>query len=144
VPAPCAFDYAIVRWVPRVEREEFINIGVIVHAPARAFVSCALRVDRARLASFAPDLSDAELDEVERHVAAWGSVCQGHESAGSIARLSPSERFHWLVAPRSTMLQTSPVHTGMTDDPVATLARLFQTVVAAKARPPRLSADEDA
>jgi Protein of unknown function (DUF3037) len=132
----CAFDYAVVRWVPRVEREEFINVGVVVHAPARAFVSCQLVLDRQRLASFAPALPADELTEVARHIEAWRAVCQGDDAGGPIARLSPSERFHWLVAPRSTALQTSAVHTGMTDDPAAALARLFQVMVAATAAPP--------
>jgi hypothetical protein len=130
VPDPCGFDYAIVRLVPRVEREEFLNIGVIVHAPARVFVSCALALDRARLAAFAPALTDAELTELEQHVHAWCAVCAGDPSGGPIARLSSSERFHWLVAPRSTSIQTSAVHTGITDDPAAAVQRLFQTMVA--------------
>jgi hypothetical protein len=129
VPDPCGFDYAIVRLVPRVEREEFINIGVIVHAPARAFMSCALAFDRARLSAFAPALTGAELTELEQHVDAWRAVCAGDPSRGPIARLSSSERFHWLVAPRSTSIQTSAVHTGITDDPPAAVRRLFETMV---------------
>lgn len=130
MPARCAFDYAIVRLVPRVDREEFLNVGVIVHAAARAFVACALVLDRARLASFAPGLSDAELTELEQHVEAWRAICAGSPAAGPIARMSASERFHWLVAPRSTTLQTSAVHTGMTDDPAVALRRIFQQMVA--------------
>lgn len=130
MPERCGFDYATVRLVPRVEREEFINIGVIVYAPTRAFVACALTFDRARLASFAPGLSEAALSELERHVQAWQAVCQGDPSGGPIARLSPSERFHWLVAPRSTSIQTSVVHTGLTEDPAAAMQRLFHVMVA--------------
>ena len=130
MPDPCGFDYAIVRLVPRVEREEFINIGVIVHAPARAFMSCALVFDRARVSAFAPALTDAELTELEQHVEAWRAVCAGDPSRGPIAGLSSSERFHWLVAPRSTSIQTSAVHTGITADPAAAVHRLFQTMVA--------------
>ena len=129
MPDPCGFDYAVVRLVPRVEREEFLNIGVVVHAPARAFLSCALALDRARLSAFAPALTAAELTELEQHVHAWGAVCAGAPAGGPIARLSSSERFHWLVAPRSTSIQTSAVHTGITDDPAAAVQRLFQTMV---------------
>jgi hypothetical protein len=118
-----------VRLVPRVEREEFLNIGVIVHAPTRAFLSCVVALDRDRLAHFAPGLTDAELTELEQHVQAWHAVCQGDPSGGPIARLSPSERFHWLVAPRSTSIQTSSVHTGLTDDPAAAVQRLFHSLV---------------
>lgn len=129
MPERCGFDYAVVRLVPRVDREEFINIGVIVHAPARAFVACAVALDRDRLASFAPGLTAATLAELEQHVQAWRAVCHGDPSGGTIARLSPSERFHWLTAPRSTSIQTSAVHTGLTDDPAAAVQRLFQTMV---------------
>jgi hypothetical protein len=135
VPARSAFDYAVVRVVPRVEREEFVNVGVVVHAPALAFLGCAITLDRARLARLFPGLSAADLDDVAAHLEAWRAVCHGAAAAGPIAALSASERFHWLVAPRSTMLQTSPVHAGVTDDPAAALARLFETLVANGADP---------
>ena len=135
MPERCGFDYAVVRLVPRVEREEFLNIGVIVHAPTRAFLACVVALDRGRLAHFAPGLTDAELTELEQHVQAWHAVCQGDPSGGPIARLSPSERFHWLVAPRSTSIQTSAVHTGLTDDPAAAVERLFHSMVGTA--PPR-------
>ena len=129
MPARSAFDYAVVRIVPRVEREEFVNVGVVVHAPARAFLGCRIAFDRARLAGLAPALAAEELARIAAHLEAWRAVCAGEDGAGPIGRLSPSERFHWLVAPRSTMLQTSAVHAGVTDDPAATLRRLFDTLV---------------
>jgi hypothetical protein len=134
VPARSAFDYAVVRVVPRVEREEFVNAGVILHAPARAYIGCEISLPRARLRGLAPDLSEPDVDEVMRHLDAWRAVCAGDAAAGPIGRLSPSERFHWLVAPRSTILQTSAVHAGVTDDPPSTLQRLFRTLVAAGVR----------
>ena len=130
MPARSAFDYAVLRIVPRVEREEFVNVGVVVHAPARAFLGCAVGLDRGRLSQLSPGLSAAALDEIAAHVEAWRAVCAGEPGAGPIAALTPSERFHWLVAPRSTMLQTSAVHAGVTDDPAAALDRLFRTLVA--------------
>jgi hypothetical protein len=130
VPARAPFDYAVLRVVPRVEREEFLNVGVVLHAPTRAFLGCEVALDRARLAALAPGLSPAGLAELEAHLDAWRSVCAGQAAGGPIARLPPSERFHWLVAPRSTTLQTSAVHGGLTEDPAATLRRLFTTLVA--------------
>ena len=135
MPARSAFDYAVVRIVPRVEREEFINVGVVVHAPALGFLGCAMAFDRARLAQLAPGLAAADLDEIGAHLEAWRAVCAGDAAAGPIAALSPSERFHWLVAPRSTTLQTSPVHAGVTDDPAAALDRLYRTLVLPEGRP---------
>ena len=130
MPTPSAFDYAVVRVVPRIEREEFLNVGVILHAPARGFLGCEITLDRARLRGLAPDLSDADLARVSAHLEAWRAVCAGEAAAGPIGGLSRSERFHWLVAPRSTILQTSALHVGVTDDPPAMLRRLFQTLVA--------------
>lgn len=121
------FDYAIVRVVPRVEREEFINVGVIVHAPTLRFLGCALHLDRARVAALAEGV---DLDALARHLEAFRAVCEGRPGAGPIAALPPAERFHWLVAPRSAVIQTSPVHGGLCDDPAAALAELFARRVA--------------
>ena len=132
MPAP-AFSYAVVRVVPRVEREEFVNAGVILFCAERRFLGCRLLVDAtrlsARLGALAPRL---ETGEIVRHLAALRGVCEGDASAGPIATMSPSERFHWLVAPRSTSIQTSAVHAGISDDPGATLGHLFETLVAAE------------
>lgn len=127
MPAPVPFDYAIVRVVPRVEREEFVNVGVVVHAPTRGFLGCALQLDRARLAAFAPTL---DLDALARHLEAFRAVCDGDPNAGPIARMPMSERFHWLVASRSAVLQTSPVHGGVCEDPAAALRELLARRVA--------------
>lgn len=125
MPAP--FDYAIVRVVPRVEREEFINVGVVVYAPTLAFLGCALGLDRARPLALA---ADADVDAIGRHLEAFRAVCDGVEGAGPIAAMPPSERFHWLVAPRSAILQTSAVHGGVCSDPAAALRELYQRRVA--------------
>jgi hypothetical protein len=127
VPA-LAFSYAVVRVVPRVEREEFVNVGVIVFCAERRWLGCRLLVDEGRLRALAPHVDTAE---IARHLEGLRAVCEGDAAAGPIAALSPSERFHWLVAPRSTSIQTSATHVGVADDPAAALAHLFDTLVAA-------------
>ena len=127
MPALAAFDYAVVRVVPRVEREEFLNVGVIVHAPTLGWLGCRLEIDRARLAAIAPGL---DLDAVEIQLAGFRRVCAGERRAGPIAEFPRVERFHWLVAPRSAVIQTSPVHGGMCEDPAAALRELLARRVA--------------
>ena len=127
MPALAAFDYAVVRVVPRVEREEFLNIGVVVHAPTLAWLGCRVELDRARLAAFAPSL---DLDALATVLAGFHRVCAGDRDGGPIAALPRVERFRWLVAPRSAVIQTSPVHGGLCGDPAAALADLFARRVA--------------
>lgn len=122
MPALAPFDYAIVRAVPRVEREEFINAGVVLYAPTLGYLACTLHLDRARLAALAPNVDPEPL---ERHLEAFRRVCAGDRAGGPIAALPRTERFHWLVAPRSTQLQTSAVHGGVCEDPAAALRELF-------------------
>jgi Protein of unknown function (DUF3037) len=128
VPARVPFDYVIVRVVPRVDRDEFVNAGVILHAPAAGFLGCTMALPATRLRALAPDL---DLEIVGRHLDAVAAVCAGDAGAGPIARLNPSERFHWLSAPRSTVIQPSPTHTGICDDPGVALARLYERAVGA-------------
>ena len=113
MPVPSSFDYAIVRVVPRVERGEFINAGVIVFCLERKYLEARITVDEARLKALWPEI-DVEL--VRRHLEAIPKIAAGDPSAGPIAKLSQRERFHWLVSPRSTMIQVSPVHTGLCED----------------------------
>jgi len=127
VSAPLAFDYTIVQVVPRVDRDERINAGVILFCPAAAFLGCRIALDAQRLRALAPD---ADVAAVEAQLEAVRAVCAGDAAAGPIARLSPSERFHWLSTPRSTVVQPSPAHAGLCDDPAAALDRLFATSVA--------------
>jgi hypothetical protein len=127
MPAPVSYDYAVVRVVPRVDREEFINAGVILFSKACHFLAACVEVDQERLRALSPV---ADVDLVRRHLDAIPRICAGEEDAGPIARLSLSERFHWLVAPRSTMIQVSPVHGGFCDDPAARLDELFMRHVA--------------
>jgi hypothetical protein len=124
------FDYALVRVVPRVERGERINAGVLVFCPTRGFLGCRVQLDRDRLRALDPL---ADVDRIERHLHAFAAVCRGDEAAGPIAALPAGERFHWLVGPRSAVIQVSEVHAGATDDPAAALDRLFEALVS----PPR-------
>jgi Protein of unknown function (DUF3037) len=123
VSAQSSFDYAVIRVVPRVEREEFVNAGVIVFCLERNFLAARVYVNAERLKALWPEL-DVEL--IHQHLEAFPKIAAGDLSAGPIAHLSQRERFHWLVSPRSTMIQVSPVHTGICGDPERSLARLFE------------------
>jgi hypothetical protein len=129
MPPPHAvwYSYAVIRIVPRPERGEFLNVGVVLFARTAHFLAARIAIDRGRLCAFAPDL---DLAVVERHLAAFIAICDGAPDGGPIAALPPSERFHWLTAPRSGVIQISPVHTGHTDDPQRTLDNLFAALVA--------------
>jgi hypothetical protein len=122
----CTYDYAIIRVIPRVEREEFINVGVIVSCPARGFLEARIEFDEQRLLAL-----DATLDIalIRAHLAAIPAICAGGKQAGPIGQLSQRERFHWLVAPRSTIIQTSLVHTGCCTNPTAMLEHLLDAMV---------------
>lgn len=124
--ARVAFEYAILRVVPRVERGEALNVGVILFAREAAYLGCRIDLDEPRVRAFAPGLDLACLGA---HLDAIQAVATGQRDAGPIAVMPASERFHWLTAPRSTVLQVSPVHGGLTTDPAATLDHLFQTLV---------------
>lgn len=126
MPGHCSFDYAVVRVVPRVEREEFLNAGVILFCLERDFLDARVELDRARLLSLAPG---ADVATIEAHLGALTRVAAGGEGSGPIGRLSQRERFHWLVAPRSTVVQVSPVHVGLCTDPAAALEHLMDRMV---------------
>ena len=121
------FQYATLRVVPRIERGELFNAGVVLLCRPRRFLAARARLDRAVLAALSPG---CDPDAVAAHLDALVRVAEGAPDAGPVAGLEPSERFHWLVAPSSTIIQPSPVHTGLTDDPAAELDRLFETLVA--------------
>ena len=120
------YQYAIVRVIPRVERGECLNVGVILLCRPRRFIGARMALDPARLASFAPDLDPAT---VVPHLEAIEAIASGDPSGGPIAALGQAERFHWLVAPASTIIQPSAVHTGLTDDPARELEHLVDTLV---------------
>jgi hypothetical protein len=126
VPDPRTYDYAIIRVVPKVEREEFLNVGAIVSSPANGFLEARIELDDRRLLALDPTV---DLDVIRAHLATIPAICAGGDAAGPIGRLPQRERFHWLVAPRSTMIQTSPAHTGTCDNPAALLEHLLVTMV---------------
>lgn len=117
------YDYATVRIVPCVPDEAFVTVGVVVHARTARFLEARLRAERAWIEEHCPDL-DANV--VLRYLEAFARVASGGEGAGPVGLLTPSERFHWLTAPRSAAVQTSAVHTGRTSDPAGALDRLFE------------------
>jgi hypothetical protein len=129
VPEQFRYDYAVIRVVPKVEREEFINAGVILSCPARSFLEAQIELNESRLLALDPSL---DLEMVKNHLATIPKICRGGADAGPIGQLSQRERFYWLVAPRSTIIQTSPVHTGRCSDPAAALRHLVATMVGAK------------
>lgn len=117
-----SFDYATIRVVPRVECEEFINVGVVVFCLQRRFLEARVHVDENRLKALWQEI---DVSAVRRHLGALCAISTGHQGSGPIAALPQRERFHWIVSPRSTIIQTSAVHTGLTDDPAATLDGLM-------------------
>lgn len=121
------FEYAVIRVVPRVEREEFLNIGVILFCAKPKFLQARYLLDTAKLNAFSPDLDIAELKE---HVCAIERICTGDEAAGPIGKLDIASRFRWLTATRSTVLQTSKVHPGLCTDAEETLNKLYEELVA--------------
>ena len=126
MPAELTYDYAIVRIVPRVERDERINVGVILSCVDVEFLEARIELDVARLLALDPAL---DLDAIRAALATIPTICAGGPDAGPIGALPPRGRFRWLVSPRSTVVQTSPVHTGRTTDPAAALERLLDTMV---------------
>lgn len=133
MPDHCTYDYAVIRVVPRVDREEFLNVGVIVSCPTKEFLEARIELDERRLTTLDPTLS---VESIRAHLDTIPAICRGGEQAGPIGQLSQRERFHWLVAPRSTSIQTSPVHSGSCQDPDAVLEHLLDSMV----RPTRAEA----
>ena len=126
MPATSSYDYAIIRIVPGVERGECINIGVILYCPTRRFLGMLTHLDQHRLSALAPQLDFPALQQQLEHLV---RICYGKAESGPLGQLSQSERFHWLVSPRSTIIQPSPVHTGLCSNPEASLQSLLQKLV---------------
>lgn len=127
MPGKSSFDYAVIRVVPRVERGEFVNVGVVLLSREKAFLGCRIELDRERLLWLHPGVDVAA---VEQHLASFRAICEGTAMVTELATLG--ERFHHLTSPRSTVVQTSPVHSGISDDPAAELEHLTEDLV----RPP--------
>lgn len=120
------FEYAVIRVVPRVEREEFINIGVILYCPKQKFLKTILKVDEARISALAPGL---DIDCLKDNINSFERIANGDAKAGPIAKLDIASRFRWLTATRSTVVQSSKVHPGLCTDAEATLVKLFNQLV---------------
>jgi len=130
VPAPSSFEYAVLRVVPRVDREEFVNAGVLLYCRERDFLAARVELDGARLLALCPEV---DLALVEEHLAAVPRICAGGEDAGPIGRLPLAERFRFLAAPRSTVIQAGPVHAGLCEDPGRALDHLLEKMVRVRA-----------
>ena len=121
MPTTASFDYAILRVVPRVERQEFINAGVVAFCLEKRYLAARIHLNESRLRALWPD---ADVESAREHLEAVRRICEGDPDAGPIAKLSQRERFHWITSPRSTIIQPSPIHTGVCDNPDGLLDRL--------------------
>ncbi len=126
MPTRNSFEYAVIRVVPRPELEEFINAGVILFCLERGYLDARVHADAGRIRTLWPQ---ADVNEIAQHLEAIPRICAGGPGAGPIGELSRRERFHWLVSPRSTVIQVSPVHAGLCDSPEKSLAHLFEQFV---------------
>ncbi|MDB5230758.1 MAG: hypothetical protein JWN76_1563 [Chitinophagaceae bacterium] len=120
------FEYAVIRLVPRVEREEFLNVGIVLYAKKPKFLNVLFGLDAERLKIFAAYLN---IEEVQAHLCAFEKICEGDRESGPIGQLDMASRFRWLTATRSTVVQTSRVHSGLCSDPAATLKKLYEEMV---------------
>ena len=120
------FEYAVIRVVPRVEREEFLNVGVILYCSRQRFLKFLYSVNESRLSAFAPSL---DIEELRAHLQAFDLIAQADPKGGPIANLDAASRFRWLTATRSTILQSSKVHPGLCEQPEKGLERLFRELV---------------
>lgn len=120
------FEYAVIRVVPRVEREEFLNVGIILFCKAKRYLRCVYKLNHERLGALCPAL---DCGDVEGHLQSFEAICKGAKEAGAIAALDAPSRFRWLTATRSTVVQTSKVHPGFCKNPDETVQKLFEQLV---------------
>ena len=121
-----SYEYVVIRLVPRVEREEFLNVGVMLYAASRKFLQMKFHLDKKRIRNFNPD---TDLGLTQKYLETFERISRGDKAAGTIAQLPAPERFRWLSATRSTTLQMSKVHSGLCDDPEAKLCELYEQLV---------------
>ncbi len=126
MPDKQVYEYAFIRFVPRVEREEFLNVGVILFCKRKKYLQVKYHIDPKRLCALGDEI---DLDQLATYLQSWEWISQGNKEGGFIATLDLPSRFRWLTATRSTIIQSSKVHPGMTDDPQAVLDRLFEQYV---------------
>lgn len=126
MPEKHLFEYAVIRVVPRVEREEFLNIGVVLYCRDKKFLQMRCKLDEPRLMALC---CDVDVDELRAHMNAFERICLGSADGGPIAKLDAASRFRWLTASRSTVVQASKVHPGLCDDPEVKLEKLYHQLV---------------
>lgn len=126
MPDKITYEYAIIRIVPKVEREEFINIGVILYARRKKYLGMKYHLDKKRLTAFSEDI---DIDKIEKYLKAWELVCQGGSIGGPIGALEQHVRFRWLTASRSSIIQSSATHPGLCEDPAKMLMAIFERYV---------------
>ena len=126
MPGKHLFEYAVIRIVPRVEREEFLNAGVILYCKDKKFLQCLTNIDKEKLRVLC---SEIDCNEVDEHLQSFERICKGEKGGGPIAALDLPSRFRWLTATRSTIVQSSKVHPGLCDDPEKTLQKLHEQLV---------------
>lgn len=126
MPEKQVYEYALIRFVPKVEREEFLNVGVILFCKRKKFLQVKINVNQQRLLAFSEEV---DVDELTDYLNTWEVIATGSKEGGPIALLEPASRFRWLTAMRSTIIQSSKVHPGRTEDPEAVLNRLFEQYV---------------
>ena len=126
MPEKDLFEYAIVRIVPKVEREEFINVGVILYCAKQKFLQALFTINEERLRAFC---TETDLDELKEHLDSYNNICKGTPGSGPIGQLDLASRFRWLTATRSTVVQSSKVHPGLSENPTETLQKLFAQLV---------------
>jgi len=120
------YEYAVIRLVPQVEREEFFNVGVVLYCKRPRFIGMRFQLDAKKLEAFCPEL---DVEQVQKNLEAFKAICAGAKNGGPIAQLEPAERFRWLTATRSSVIQTSKTHPGFSEDLEATLECLFMELV---------------
>lgn len=126
MPVNVPYEYAVIRLVPRVEREEFINIGVLLFSRRKRFLQVKYHLNTARIGAFS---ALVDIDFIKKYLTAWEAICQGSPQGGRIGELEPAARFRWLAADRSTIIQTSKIHPGLCSEPEQVLERLFERCV---------------
>lgn len=126
MPVRVEYEYAVVRVLPCVEREEFINVGVILYCRKQRFIDFLFTINKEKLLSFNPEL---DVEQIHGHLLSFSNIAKGNAQGGEIGKKEAAERFRWLTASRSTLIQSSPVHIGLTKDATGTLSDLFQSLV---------------
>ncbi|MEN0049167.1 MAG: DUF3037 domain-containing protein [Bacteroidota bacterium] len=120
------YEYAVIRLVPKVEREEFINIGVLLFSKRKKYIGIKVKIDEARIISFSREV---DMKTIRDYLKAWTSICKGAPEGGTIGQLDLASRFRWLTATKSTIIQCSPVHPGLCEAPELVLEHIFERYV---------------